>query len=45
MLSDLNKEIGVIIFFNTSLLESEEGIYFDIYEQLYKFGQSIKKGK
>lgn len=45
MLSDLNKEIGVIIFFNTSLGEKEEGVYFDIYEELYKFGQMIKTEK
>jgi CubicO group peptidase (beta-lactamase class C family) len=45
MLSDLEKNIGVIIFFNTSLTEDEEGIYFDIYEELYKYGESLKKRK
>ncbi len=42
MLSDLKKEIAVIIFFNTSLGEKNEGIYFDIYEELYKLGEAIK---
>lgn len=45
MLSDLKKEIGVIVFFNTELGEKEEGIYFDIYEELYKHGQKLKKDK
>jgi CubicO group peptidase (beta-lactamase class C family) len=43
MLSDLDKKIGVIIFFNTSLTEEEEGIYFDIYEELYKYGERLGK--
>jgi CubicO group peptidase (beta-lactamase class C family) len=42
MLSDLSKEIGVIIFYNTSLNENEEGVYFDIYEKLYEFGKMIE---
>ena len=45
MLSDLKKEIAVIIFFNTELGEEEEGVYFDIYEELYKYGQKLKKDK
>lgn len=32
MLSDLNKEFAVIVFFNTSLNEEDEGKFFDIYE-------------
>jgi len=42
MLSDLTKEIGVIIFFNTELSEDNEGKYFDIYEELYKYGEDLK---
>lgn len=42
MLSDLNKEIAVIVFFNTSLAEEDEGKFFDIYEELYKYGKELK---
>lgn len=42
MLSDLNKEFAVIIFFNTELGENGEGIYFDIYEALYRYAKDIK---
>lgn len=42
MLSDLNKEVGVILFFNTSLNEEEEGKFFDIYEELHKYGMDLK---
>lgn len=42
MLSDLAKEIGVILFVNTKLSEKDEGIYFDIYEELYKFAKRLK---
>lgn len=45
MLSDLNKEIAVIFFANTSLTESEEDVYFDIYEDLQKYGISLKKAQ
>lgn len=41
MLADLEKEIGVVIFFNTSLGEKEEGKYFDVYEVLYKYGERL----
>ncbi|WP_082037945.1 serine hydrolase domain-containing protein [Flavihumibacter solisilvae] len=44
MLSDLSKEIGVIIFTNTDLKESDLKKFFDIYEVLYKQGQAIKNG-
>ena len=44
MLSDLTKEIGVVLFFNTSLSEKEEGKFFDIYEEFYKWALSLKKG-
>jgi CubicO group peptidase (beta-lactamase class C family) len=42
MLSDLNKEFAVIIFFNTKLDEKDEGIYLDIYEELYKYAKDLK---
>jgi CubicO group peptidase (beta-lactamase class C family) len=45
MLSDLTKEIGVILFFNTSLSDEEEGKFFDIYIELYKYGLELKKDK
>jgi CubicO group peptidase (beta-lactamase class C family) len=43
MLSDLNEEIGVVLFINTSL--SDEGVAFDIYEALYEFGIKLKEDK
>ena len=43
MLSDLNKELAVIVFFNTKLDDKDEGIYFDIYEELYKYAKDLKK--
>lgn len=45
MLSDLNKEFAVIVFFNTKLDEKDEGIYFDIYEEIYKYAKDIKTKK
>jgi len=42
MLSDLNKEIAVIVFFNTSLDEADEGQFFNIYEDLYKYGLELR---
>ena len=45
MLSDLKKEIGIIIFFNTSLNEDEEGKFFEIYDELYKYGLKLKTGQ
>lgn len=45
MLSDLSKEIGVIVFFNTSLDESNEGKFFDVYEALYNYAKDLKKNK
>ena len=42
MLSDLNKEFAVIVFFNTSLNEKDEGKFFDIYEELYKYAKDLK---
>jgi len=42
MLSDLNKEFAVIVFFNTSLDEKGEEIFFNIYEELYKYANELK---
>ena len=43
MLSDLNKEFAVILFFNTKLDDKDEGLYFGIYEELYKYAKDFKK--
>lgn len=43
MLSDLTEEIGVILFVNTSL--SDEGVTFDIYDELYKYGVKLMEAK
>jgi CubicO group peptidase (beta-lactamase class C family) len=45
MLSDLEKEVAVILFFNTSLSEAEEGKFFDFYEEFYAFGKRLKAEK
>jgi len=42
MLSDLKKEIAVIIFINTSLLETEEAKFFGIYNELYQYGVQLR---
>ena len=42
MLSDLNKQIAVIFFCNTSLSEKEEKKFFEIYEDLYRYGVELK---
>lgn len=44
MLSDVKKDVAVIIFFNTSLSEAEEDKFFDIYEDLYKYGIKLRSG-
>ncbi len=41
MLSDLNKQIAVVFFANTSLNEKEEAVFFDIYNNLYLYGQKL----
>ena len=43
MLSDLTKEIGVVLFFNTSLTDEEEGKFFNIYDEFYKYALDLKK--
>lgn len=45
MLSDLTKEVGIILFFNTSLNDQEEGEIFTIYDELYKYGVRLKKAQ
>ncbi len=42
MLSDLNKAVAVILFSNTSLSENEESKFFEIYDQLYRYGVELK---
>jgi len=42
MLSDLNKEIAVIVFFNTSLSEADENKFFEVYEDLYNYASELK---
>ena len=44
MLSDLKKEVAVILFFNTSLLENDEAKFFGIYDELYQYGTKIRNG-
>lgn len=45
MLSDVTKEVAVIMFSNTSLPEKEEANFFNIYSELYKYGQKIRQDK
>lgn len=42
MLSDLKKEVAVIMFINTSLLETEEAKFFGIYNELYQYGVQMR---
>jgi CubicO group peptidase (beta-lactamase class C family) len=44
MLSDLKREVAVILFFNTSLLENDEAKFFGIYNELYQYGVKIRNG-
>ena len=43
MLSDLSKEIGIILFFNTSMSGKDELKFFDIYKEFYKYAMVLKK--
>lgn len=45
MLSDLSKEIGVILFSNTSLSDTEMKNFYTIYTELYRYAQTIKGAK
>lgn len=42
MLTDLNREFAVIVFFNTSLDEANELKYWDVYDELYKYAKNLK---
>ncbi len=42
MLSDLAKEVGVILFVNTSLSEQDSGYYGDIFDDLWKHAVALK---
>lgn len=43
MLSDFNKEVAVIVFFNTELPEKERSFYSEIYRELYDYGVILRK--
>jgi CubicO group peptidase (beta-lactamase class C family) len=43
MLADLTKETAVILFFNTSLNSEEEGKYFDVHAEFFKYALNLKK--
>ena len=43
MLSDLSKEVGVILFVNTSLSEDDQGASEKIFDALWKHAVSLKK--
>lgn len=43
MLTDLTEEISVVMFVNTTV--GSEKIYFDIYEEIYKYGVKLKEAK
>ena len=46
MLSDLSKEVGVILFTNTSLSEKDMfKYYFPIFDELYKYGVKLRDAK
>ncbi len=45
MLSDLAKEIGVVLFVNTSLPEQDSGHYGAIFDDLWKYAETLNNGK
>ena len=45
MLSDLPKEVGVILFVNTSLSEQDSGYYGDIFDGIWKQAVALKNGE
>jgi CubicO group peptidase (beta-lactamase class C family) len=45
MLSDPAKEVGVILFTNTSLCDQEMGKYFAIFDALWKHAVKLKNGE
>lgn len=42
MLADLSKQIGIILFFNTSLREDEEDKYVDFYTEFYNYAGNLR---
>ena len=44
MLSNLSKDVGVIVFFNTAVAEADGGAYGEIFDQLWTRAESLKKG-
>ena len=42
MLSDLAKEVGVILFVNTSLGESNRGTFYEILNALWKHAEALR---
>ena len=45
MLSNLAKDVGVIVFFNTAVAEADGGAYGAIFDQLWARAESLKKGR
>lgn len=45
MLSDLSKEVGVILFTNTSLCDQEMKAYFAVFDGLWKYAVTLKDGE
>ena len=43
MLANLSKDVGVILFTNTSLSGKEERYPFDIFLELWKRAEALKK--
>ena len=45
MLSNLSKDVGVILFTNTSLPEQEMRRYYDIFLEIWKHAETLKNKK
>ena len=43
MLSNLSKDVGVILFTNTSMPDEEIGPFINIFRELFKHGEALKK--
>ena len=43
MLSNLSKDVGVIVFFNTAVAEADGGAYGEIFDQLWSRAESLKQ--
>ena len=44
MLSNLSKDVGVIVFFNTAVADADGAAYGAIFDQLWTRAESLKKG-